>query len=101
MNNTVERLREFSRWLIEHDVDMSLPDGFIDPAEAADEIERLRAVLVDNAAALAAAISLLERGGKKAAPSDKMFEMMLNDYRISLEAARTVLTKQTQEASDD
>lgn len=36
------------------------------------------------AASLAAAISLLERGGKKAAASDKMFDVMLDDYRQSL-----------------
>ena len=39
-------------------------------------------------ASLAAAISLLERGGKKAAPSDTMFEQMLTDYRNALERAR-------------
>lgn len=56
------------------------------------EAERLRAALIDNAASLEAAISLLERGGKKAAPSDKMFEMMLNDYRKSTNNARAALT---------
>jgi hypothetical protein len=44
------------------------------------------------AASLAAAISLLERGGKKAAPSDKMFAIMLNDYRRSLEDWRALPT---------
>ncbi len=43
---------------------------------------------VPVAASLAAAISLLERGGKKAAPSDKMFYQMLKDYRESLDAFR-------------
>ncbi len=50
--------------------------------------------LVDVATSLAAAISLLERGGKsakKAAASDKMFDQMLADYRASLERARTAL----------
>lgn len=50
--------------------------------------------LVDVAASLAAAISLLESGGKsakKAAASDKMFDQMLADYRASLERARTAL----------
>ena len=73
------------------------PDG----PEAAAEIERLQArvreleaALTDNAAHLAAAISLLERGGKaakKAAASDKMFDIMLNDYHKSLERARAAL----------
>ena len=40
---------------------------------------------------LAAAISLLEKGGKDAAPSDKMFRQMLDDYRSSLECARVYL----------
>jgi hypothetical protein len=40
---------------------------------------------------LAAAISLLERSGKKAAPSDKMFDQMLVDYRKNLNAARASL----------
>lgn len=41
---------------------------------------------------LAAAISLLEGGGKKAAASDKMFSQMLADYRKSLEAGRAALS---------
>jgi len=59
-----------------------------------DEIARLRGVAISTAASLAAAISLLERGGKaakKAAPSDKMFDQMLTDYRNSLDAARAAL----------
>ncbi len=66
-------------------------------AQAA-EIERLRGDLkravkagVDVAASLSAAISLLQRGGKKAAPSDKMFNQMLADYNLSLDRFRTTL----------
>lgn len=40
------------------------------------------------AASFAAAVSLLERGGKKAAPSDKMFAQMLLDYKGSLDGFR-------------
>lgn len=47
-------------------------------------------------ASLAAAISLLERGGKKAAASDQMFEQMLDDYRAALEAGRDALSQQTE-----
>ena len=54
-------------------------------------VAKLEEATVDAAASLAAAISLLERGGKKAAPSDKMFEQMLVDYRNSLERARAAL----------
>lgn len=53
----------------------------------------MRGPLIDVVASLAAAISLLERTpkAKKAAPSDKMFDQMLADYRKSLEAARATL----------
>jgi hypothetical protein len=54
----------------------------------------LRGALLHTAAHLAAAISLLERGGKaakKAAPSDRMFDQMVIDYKSGLEAARTLL----------
>lgn len=62
----------------------------------AEENRRLRDALLSTAASLAAAISLLERGGKaakKGAPSDKMFDQMLADYRKSLEAARAALSR--------
>lgn len=42
-------------------------------------------------ASLAAAVSLLENGGKKAAGSDKMFYQMLEDYKKSLDAGRAIL----------
>lgn len=51
-------------------------------------------------ASLAAAISLLERGGKKAAASDRMFEQMLNDYRAALEAGRAALFQQAEPECD-
>jgi len=50
-------------------------------------------------ASLAAAISLLERGGKKAAASDRMFEQMLDDYRAALEAGRNALSQQADQFS--
>ena len=53
--------------------------------------EKVRELVIDCAASLAAAISLLERGGKKGAASDKMFEQMLKDYKASLDRARTAL----------
>lgn len=48
----------------------------------------LRLELIRCAAHLAAAISLLENSPKSAAPSDKMFDQMLDDYRKSLASAR-------------
>lgn len=59
------------------------------------EAELVEAV-IDCAASLNAAISLLERGGKsakKAAPSDKMFDLMVADYEASLDRARATLAK--------
>lgn len=56
-------------------------------------------LLSDVAAHLAAAISLLERTPKtkKAAPSDKMFDQMLVDYKNSLTRARVALSHLSQE----
>ena len=67
-------------------------------------VRELEAALTDNAAHLAAAISLLERGGKaakKAAASGKMFDIMLNDYRKSLKRARAILAAVSAEKEDD
>lgn len=61
------------------------------------EIERLREASIGCAAALAAAISLLERGGRKAAPSDRMFAQMLEDYRRALADTRAALATPAQE----
>ena len=51
----------------------------------------LEKALKDVLASLAAAHSLLSRGGKKAAASDKMFEIMLSDYEKSIERGRAAL----------
>ena len=42
---------------------------------------------------LIAAVSLLESGGKKAAASNKIFELMLTDYKASIEQARAAIAK--------
>lgn len=55
-----------------------------------DEKAKLREALIDMTSCLVAAVSLLERGGKKAAPSDKMFAIMLEDYRASVDRAAAV-----------
>lgn len=44
-------------------------------------------------ASLTAAISLLEAGGKQAAPSNKMFEMMIADYKKALDIGRAACFK--------
>lgn len=64
-----------------------------------------RDILIDVAAHLAGAISLLERtkSAKKAAASDKMFDQMLKDYKASLARARKILNEEDcgQEAEED
>lgn len=51
-------------------------------------------VLINVTASLVAAISLLERGGRRAAASDKRFDMMLEDYRLSVKEARVLLQEE-------
>lgn len=52
--------------------------------------DELREVMIDLVSHLAAAVSLLEHTpkAKKAAPSDKMFRIMLDDYRGALARGR-------------
>jgi len=64
------------------------PDTLALALDLAAERERLREALIRTAASLVAAISLLERGGKKAAASDTMFAAMLKDYQASVDKAR-------------
>jgi hypothetical protein len=47
----------------------------------------------DALSSLVAAVSLLERGGKKAAASDKMFVQMLVDYNNSINRSRAAIAK--------
>jgi len=66
----------------------TLREGW-DKADA--ENEKLREAALDALAGLVAAHSLLKRGGKKAAPSDKMFEQMLCDYGATITRVRAAL----------
>ena len=50
-----------------------------------------RKTLMSTTASLAAAVDLLERGGRVAAPSNKMFALMLKDYNAALTRAREAL----------
>lgn len=54
-----------------------------------DLLEASKATL----AALVAAVSLLKRGSKKAAPSDTMFDIMIADYEKAIEAGRAAIAK--------
>ena len=47
--------------------------------------EKLEEASLHLAASLTAAITLLEMGGRKAAPSNKMFDQMIQDYKNSLD----------------
>ncbi len=57
------------------------------------EIAELVGVLGNVTTHLVAAHSLLSRGGKKAAASDTIFKIMLQDYEKSFEAGRKTLAK--------
>lgn len=61
--------------------------------EAADLLDECERALINVTVHLIAAVSLLEGGGKKAAPSDKMFKQMVLDYKKSIEAGRSTLAK--------
>ena len=75
-----------------------LPHSSIDPGTVsalctlALQAEAMREALIETAASLSAAHSLLSRGGKRAAPSNKMFAVMLEDYRKSLDRAVATLS---------
>ena len=66
-----------------------------------EENARLREALIDILASLVASVDLLERGGKKAAPSDKMFAQMLVDYKNSIERGRAVAAAIREGGKDD
>lgn len=65
------------------------------------ERDALRGAAMDALSSLVAAVSLLEGGGKKAAPSDKMFRQMLVDYNNSITRARQALAKEAPDALKD
>ncbi len=63
-----------------------------------DTLTDFETASISIAASLAAAISLLENTpkAKKAAPSDTMFNLMLQDYRKSLETWRAAYEAKSQ-----
>lgn len=68
---------------------------------ASAQLAAAREAAIGAVASLAAAISLLERSPKTAAPSNKMFDQMLADYRASLEAARAALAPHAEKEEAD
>lgn len=80
-------------------------DWLVEWDKSKDEANRLRRInqeLVEAfsnvLAHLVAAHSLLQRGGKKAAPSDTIFMMMLKDCEKSIDEGRAALAKARGEA---
>ena len=67
-------------------------------AALAETRERLEEAAKDALASLVAAVSLLKRSSKKAAPSDAMFDQMIVDYEASIDRTRAALTGDAQEA---
>ena len=90
MQERIKGLEELL-WAAENDANEA--EAYAEELEA--KLARAVEAGVDVAASLNAAISLLERGGKKAAPSDKMFAQMLVDYSASLDRFRTTLAELT------
>ncbi len=58
-----------------------------------EKYQEIREAFITVLASLAASISLLEAGGVKAAPSNKMFNQMIQDYKKALQEGRDTLSK--------
>ena len=71
--------------------DMAFADQSATIAAQAAEIVRLREVVMEVTVSLIACHSLLSRGGKRAAASNKMFEIMLSDYEKAIEVGCAAL----------
>ena len=57
----------------------------------ADRETEMHEALLGVTVSLVAAISLLKRGSKRVAPSDKMFDAMITDYERAVARAQRVL----------
>ena len=87
-----ERERDWHKSLTQsHDLlaDNAALKARANAAEA--KVAKLREALIDILASLVASVDLLERGGKKAAPSDKMFAQTLVDYKNRIERGRAAV----------
>jgi hypothetical protein len=55
------------------------------------ESTKHREIVTDLLSSLVAAVSLLKRGSKKAAPSNRMFDQMIADYEGAIDRGRAAL----------
>jgi hypothetical protein len=85
--------RELARLVIEADDVVEELTVRIEELEA--KLAKTGEALLDSAAHLCSATSLLERGGKKAAPSDKIFKQILKNYNRNLKRTRATLAELT------
>ena len=84
----------WSAYPTQEDYEANCRDAYQAGAASRDaEIAELVGALGDVTAHLVAAHSLLSSGGKKAAASDTVFKIMLQDYEKSFEAGRKALAK--------
>ena len=78
-----DRINNLLAQLVEQEVAMGESTAYALGLEG--DIESLGDALSDALAALTATISLLQAGGRKGAPSNKMFNLMIADYCETLE----------------
>ena len=81
---TIVAIGPFAIPIGEHPQSQHLGKEIVERWNANANAATARDVTLHLAACLAGAISLLERTDKKSAPSDKMFDQMLDDYRGAL-----------------
>lgn len=62
--------------------------------------EEQQEAMIAVTTSLMAAVSLLEKGGRKAAPSDRMFDVMISDYKKAIEKGRAVMVDEWSKSDD-
>lgn len=84
-------------WLFPVQKELIRQGGARGEAVMAEQDTKRGEIVIDLLASLVAAVSLLKRGSKKAAPSDKMFDQMIIDYERSIERGRAFLNSERSE----
>ena len=84
---TIVAIGPFALELGEHPQAQHLGKEIADRWNRGADAATARDMTLHLAACLAGAVSLLERTDKKSAPSDKMFDQMINDYRTAIDRA--------------